>query len=636
MTLTTSSNNYIKEWKKTYLWSLKKNRGMMALLALLLFMAMPMILMIWMSSHDVSSNNYSNQTLNEYFIRYLSAVIPFLVTPLILIFVVVIAVSLFSYMHQKRSVDLFHALPIGRVPMLLGRYFAGLTTLFLPILLNFSIVLIVGAVHQVSIEKYLSTVISYMLWLILMSTAALTFCVFMAVCTGTTLDMVLSILGVNAAYPLLIFLGSTFASLLLPGLSIIPAVNSTVLSALSPFMAAFMPYSGNGSYLSVNDGLATNGPSGVFLAWWIVFTLILLAGSILLYKKRKSECAESNFAFPLPKIVIRFMITAVVGLGLGLVLHMSTNNPANFFIGVVSGSLAAHIVVEAIYSRGFKQLKKSFVYYGIFAVAFIAAYAVLAVGCFGFDTRMPNAEDVASIDVSSPSISYQGDNSIYNENHLKITEVIPTLKEKSNIEKVVSLHQKFVTDMRNKAYPYCVEKNSGPNFTITYNLKNGKTIKRTYSVYYTDTNSYTPSVNDNDLINSITELKEYRENGSLLFYLEPEYIKSVDLNINSKDKNTNNNEERLTFAPDLNTKKELLESLKQDYLDGKIINGKNLDDNTIYLVIECKDPIELKDGRLKTFLNDYNGKITLGTGSYDLGSGTSRTRELIEKLGWNK
>lgn len=629
MTLTTSSNSSMKEWKETYLWALKKSRGMMALLALLLFMALPMVLMIRFSSQKAVADTPIKQTLTNFYLSYFTGLAPYLITPLILVFVVILAVSLFSYMHQKRSVDLFHALPIGRVPMLLGRLCAGLTTIFLPILLNFLIAVAVGAAYQIDIGKYLPTVFITMLWLMLMSTAALVFSVLMAVCTGTTLDMVLSILGVNAAYPLLIFLGSTFASSLLPGLSMMPALNSTVLSAFSPFVAAFMPYADRSLEMHVNGVAATGEPSGLFLIWWIAFTLILLAGCILLYKKRKSESAENSFAFPLPKVIIRFMITAVVGLGLGLVLQQSTSNPTNFFIGVVSGSLAAHIVVEAIYSRGFKQLKHSFLYYGIFAAVFIVGYGVLATGFFGYDTRVPNAQDVASITIDAPSQSYSGDNYILNENHTSIAQIVPILKERASIDKTIALHQTLVTEKRTTAYPYCVEEVS-PKYTLTYHLKNGKVMTRSYvDPLGISSISPTPIRDGTDLLSVVSRLNEFRENSSMLFYLDPEYIKSIDLN-------TKGGVDAATFAPDLNTKAELLEALKQDYLDGKISNGKDLGDNSIYFTLEYKDPIQLKDGKLKDFLGNYRGEVVLGASSYVLTGNTGKTRDLIEKLGWNK
>lgn len=624
MTSTTSSIRRRKEFRETYLWSLKKNRGMMALMALLLFMALPMILMtIMANARNNTKEIYTPDMWTQTYMQSFRSLIPILAIPITLIFVVVLSVFLFSYMHQKRSVDLFHAMPVGRSPMLLGRLFAGLTALFAPILLNFAITLAVGISYPVEMNTCWIPILTYLLWLMLISAAALFFCAFMAVCTGTTVDMILSILGVNAAYPLLIFLSNNFARLLLPGFATDLNSSSIILAAIAPFAAAFMPFFGNSGRIyrgRIISG-ATQNVETAFFIWWILFALVLLAVTVILYKKRSSECAESSFAFPIPKNVICFMITAVTGLGFGLILRGSSGeSSANFFIGLIAGSLAAHIVTEAIYSRGFKHLRKSFAGYGVFVAVFLVAYAILATGGFGYDTRIPNAADVASVSIDGEY--YDGNDTIYRPDGNTLAQITPTLTEAKNIEQMVDVHKKVIEENK-KSYPYSIQMSNGITYKLSYHLKNGKVVKRSYSVPYQDTKDggYTT------VFTPITELKEYRESGNLLFYVEPEYIKSIDVN-------TRNNGEGLTVAPDLNTKKRLLEAMRQDYLNGIIDSNK--ENTTVSISVEYKHPIELRDGKLKSYLGNYSGKIDLGSRGYQLPEKGSATVALIKELGWDK
>lgn len=621
MTSKTSSTRRRKEFWETYLWSLKKNRGMMALLALLMFIALPMILMILMANtqNRITTEVYTPEMWTQTYLSGVTGLTALIVTPMSLIFVLVISVSLFGYMHQKRSVDLFHALPVGRTPMILGRLLASLTALYAPIFLNFALVFIVGAAYPVQLQLCWVTVFSYLLWLMLICAAALCLSSFMAVCTGMTTDMILSLLGINAAYPLLIFLGDRFASSLLPGLNTGLTANSLILTAVSPYMAAFMPYIVSGSQARSGALVVDTG----FYVWWILFTLVLLAGTVLLYQKRRSECAESSFAFSLPKNVIRFMITAVTGLGLGLLLQSGTESSGNFFIGLIAGSLAAHIVTETIYSRGFKQLKRSLVGYGVFMAVFVVTYAFLATGALGYDIRVPLAEDVSSVTIEDPYTNNGGQ--ILDANHRVLTSVTPTLTEKANIEKVTEFHKKITQDKREHSYPYCLNSMNGTSFTLTYHLKNGGTVNRTYYLEYKNDGQGNPI----SPLGEIADTREYKETQDLLFYVEPEYIKSVDLD-------TRGGEDSTTFAPDLNTKKELLDAMKQDYLDGKLNNGKDLGAEASYLVIEYKTPLQVKDGKLKTLLNGYEGNIYLYANSYHFLNNSSKTGELVEKLGWNK
>jgi hypothetical protein len=631
MTLTTSSNRSLKEFKETYLWSMKKSRGILALLALLMFIAFPMILMIGMTT---AQNNtevvFTAAKWISAYTRYIT-VICLIVTPLTLIFVTVIAVSQFSYLHQKRSVDLFHALPVGRVPMLLGRYCAGLTTLFVPILFNFAVASIIGFCYGIEAQYSFTSVAIQMLWLMLMTVAALTFSVFMAVCTGTTFDMVISILGINVAYPLLILVSSTFASQLLPGLNMNFSQNYTVLTALSPFVAAFIPFinsrdSGNGSQ-------SMNTIYSGFLVWWIVLTLILLAGAVLLYRKRKSECAESNFAFPIPKVVIRFMITAVAGLGFGLILQATTTNLSSFFIGLVAGSLAAHIVVEAVYSRGFQQIRRSFVHYGIFAAAFLVLYGVLATGCFGYDTRLPSADQVESISISAPGQYSNATNyTIYDdETNRAIAQISPVLKDKANIGKVLDLHKALVTDNRKTSFPYSMYSFDYSRLTLTYHLKNGRVMERSYPYNQSDNKVSKFQDSLNEMTGQVAQMKEYCETASILFYLEPEYLEAVNIYTGK------NQSKELAVMPDTNTKRELLEALKQDYLNGRIDNPNSKEENSMSIIIDYKNPITLKDGKLKNLLGGFNGKVYIGgNNGFQVSSGAENTKELVEKYGWDK
>lgn len=631
MTLTTFSNRSLREFRETYLWSLKKARGMSALLALLMFIAFPMILMISMNSLEVIKNNPKyNYTTDVWVSTFTSSVTAMSIAAMVLalIFAAVVSVMLFSYLHQKRSVDLFHSLPVGRVPMLLGRYCAGLTALFVPVLVNFAAVSIVGFSYGIGAEFSFAYVAVKLLWFLLMLTAAMTFSVFMAVCTGTSFDMMISILGVNAAYPLLIFTGAEFATRLLPGFSTDFGINSTLLTALAPFVAAVLPLA---NFEKSSRAVPPDFVTGGFLLWWILFTLVLLAASVLLYQRRKSECAESSFAFPIPKIFIRFIITAVAGIGLGLILMLSANQPVNFFIGVVAGSVAAHIVVEAVYSRGFKRIKKSFSWYAVFVLTFLVFYGVLATGCFGYDTRVPTADEVQGISIDEmPGEYYQyADNTRIQsaDDYRALAKLTPEIKAKENIDKVLSLHKTMTDANRKSSFPYSIRSADFNGIAFTYHLKDGRTIKRTYS----ETEPNESQSKTNNMAQQISLIKEFRETANILTYLEPEYIQSFSFAYGS-DKPSDS-----PVTPDLAAKKELLEALKQDYLNGKVDIEDVPAGQLAGVILEYENPITVKDGKLKNYLNGYSGKILLNGSNYiNLKGGAEKTQQVIDKYGWNK
>jgi len=74
--------------------------------------------------------------------------------------------------------------------------------------------------------------------------------------------------------------------------------------------------------------------------------------------------------------------------------------------------------------------------------------------------------------------------------------------------------------------------------------------------------------------------------------------------------------------------------MRQDSLNGTIDSNKV--DTTVSISIEYKHPTELKDGKLKSYLGNYSGKIDLGSRGYQLPEKGSATVALIKELGWDK
>lgn len=624
MILKIFSNRAVKEWKETYLWALKKNRGMMALLTLLLMIALPVILLIKFSEMQVRQDMHLN--INEAFSSYFIGCSTFAVMPLLLLFTLILSASLFSYLHQKRSVDLFHSIPVGRTPLLLGRWCASFTVLIVPVFLSYAAAAAVGAAYRAQAQYILAGPAIHLLQNMLMVAAALSFSVFIAVCTGTTFDMILSILAINAAYPLLIFAGTEFVRRMLPVTGWSLSATSVILTAFAPFAAACLPFP-NPYFYQITSFPSLGALPGAFLTWWIVMFLVLLAAAVLLYKRRKSECAESGFAFAAPQIVIRFLVTAVSGLGMGLVFHLSTEGPAMFLLGLLIGSLTAHIIVDAVYSRGFKHLKKSFIFYGAFVALFLVFYTVVATGCFGYDTRVPRAEEVDSISFSKVNAQqehyYLESQPVMDATGQTIAKVRPQLKQKENIRTAVNAIQNYLNEVHRTSFPYALHNDIfRGNMVLEFHLKNGSTVKRTYQ----GTNYYgNPSDSFEKMVGTIIGSTEYLESSRMVFYIEPQMIKSVD--IGRKDGNKSN-----TFAPDENQKTELLAAMKQDP-DGLTPSQQEIPDNPVYLSVELRRDM-IPEGRLRELTGNYDGEVQLQPISFVISDRTPHLKALMKKFGW--
>lgn len=636
MTSTTSflSLSGFSQFRRTYLWSLKKNIGMTALLAVLLFLANPLPLLIsmpgWAASAQAQEKLSAADKLwyfSSQYTNFITRIAPVLAAPIALLFCIVLCVGLFGYMQKKRSVDLYHALPVGRVPMLTGRWCAGLTALLLPLVLDYAAMGAIGASYGVSATEGSFSPLAQMLWILLMSVSAFTFCMFMMICTGTTLDAVLSILGVNGGYPLLILCVFSIAGMLLPGYTVDIGGNMALLTAFAPFAAAFVA-------VLQNHGVW-------FLIWWIALTAALFAGSVLLYQRRRSEAAEDNFAFPIPKLVIRFILTAVGGLGLGLILNIA--NGPGFFIGVLAGSAATHIVVEAIYSRGFKQMKKSFAWYGVFLVAFAAFYGVLCTGMFGYDTRVPDASQVESVAID-PDTYWTGNGSqiVMDENYQTIAKLAPSVKEEQNIRTVIAAQQQIIEAYR-ADFPYRLKPNQSSGLTVSYRMKDGSVMKRTYQSCSSDMDLQKIL---SPVYEKIAGMKEYAESSDLIFYVEPEDLERIEVRADDMKGDR-------SYPLDAGTAKRLQQAMQQDFLDGRVnrradtkvsvtsspFGGESAVSvasqvSVLNFQLDFRQGITAKNDRMRALLGKYQGKININGGYYSFTDESAATWKLLKELNY--
>lgn len=627
MTETASFRSRFHEFAGLYRWLVRKNLGLMFLLTLLLFMALPMLLLItapgWLENYKGDVNMTAaqiTQQIDRQFASFIS-MINILVFPVLMVFAVVLIVVLFGYFQKKRSVDFFHALPVGRVPLMLSGWCTGLTVLFVPYILNMLAVQIIASAYGFQAVGTLNPV-QLMFWVLLMTAAVFTFCMLMMACSGSVFDTAVSVLGISVGYPLLVICGSTAAQMLLPGFAVDIQHHLAIVTALSPFAAAFVA--------------VFSDQSAGMLAWWLVLTVLMLFGACLVYRRRKSEAAEDRFAFPAVKIIIRFLATAVAGLGLGLILMSSNGRSGNFFVGLLAGSVAAHVTVEAVYSRGFRQLKRSAVWYAGFAVLFLIYYGVLATGFFGYDQRVPNAAEVQSVQVELNSDYDSGCNRIDDENNRLLTTLKPVITKPEDIQTVTQAHKKVAALIRSSGYPYLLTQASGDHMNLIYSLKNGKTMTRSFQCFNQnmDMDAFSASTKD------VSLMEEYYTGLDMIFYLQPEDIESIHFD----DYRTEKNEES-EITP--NNAKEVMEALREDFKKGKVNRPENMkvvksgrsvhetsDAPILNIGLNYKRDITPKDSRLIALLGSYHGKINLNSGGeYQIYSKDTETYRLFQKLG---
>ncbi|MBQ3817463.1 MAG: hypothetical protein II802_04270, partial [Clostridia bacterium] len=139
MTLTTSSRN-----KATFGisgFTMKKNIGIIILTTVFMLLICPGYIFLSNERTDIFRNM-------RIFTDYVGTSITSVAILMSIISIFACFVN-FSYLYSKKSVDVYHALPITRTRLLLARYFSAVIPLILPLLLCYGSLMAIVLINRV-------------------------------------------------------------------------------------------------------------------------------------------------------------------------------------------------------------------------------------------------------------------------------------------------------------------------------------------------------------------------------------------------------------------------------------------------------------------------------------------------------
>jgi ABC-2 type transport system permease protein len=499
-----------------YKWTLRKYLPFSVAYWILLFMSFPMIELILMLTYN-QSDNYDEMTNMQYYVEDMTEIAKHLsgtfFVAVAIIFSTILAIMAFSYMHNKRSVDFFGSFPVSRRTLFFSRFLAVITASVVPMIMWGMI----GAFLTLSDAGMINT-FKNVGFLALGIVGNVSIISFISLCCGTVADVLICYGIINIVYPVCVVICYYFPNSVIPGMST-GYIPSTVFTMLCPIAATFVGMFGTGTVLHI--------------VWWIALSAVLIAMNYILCKRRKAETAQNAFAFTIVEVVIKFIACFAAGFGLGWVFaSFGTNYDAIeaqyiwFLIGAVVGIMVANILLHLIFHRGLSKYKKSLLECGTVLVTTIAFLLIITTGAFGFDMRIPDAENIESVSVR---IGY---------NETFIVDGKDILEQYDNDESVINaatdVHSqitKLIKESKTKGF-YSIVKNtygsgiigsgimSGynpANIRIAYKMKNGKTIRRTFYM-------------SSDKLNIPKELEEKSVDESYIVNLIPtSYLTEVTL-----------------------------------------------------------------------------------------------------------
>ena len=491
MTSAPSSASLPRAPLSVFFWSLKKCAPVAAVTAVLMILIQPALLLLlglsWLRTKTIFTGADAAGNFEPV---YLTTQVCTLLVSCVL--VVVVTSMLFGYLQSKRSLDLFHSLPITRTGLFAGKYAAGLVLISVPLILLCALNVLVMNAFGFSLGTTASgasvtgaalvlDVLRDLGVMLLLQTAAYTLTCFVFVNTGTTFDSIISLLAVNAVYPVLMLFVTLFFSQRLIGFE--QMLDEEVYMLLSPFARL----------------VASPLEHSLFsLVWWAVFTPALLAAAVWQYNRRKSEQTGNAYTFPVLKILFKICIPFAAGLALSSMFTAVFYSETVLIASFLMGAAVAYVIVEAVVSRGFRNIVKGGVPLLVSTALFFGMFFGAGTGWFGYETRLPARGDLKTVTVtelSGASADYSG---------LYEFDDGVTLSEAESLDAFYSLHQSIVSVVREMwrvrrfgmstvlAKPENISDSAlwedGNWLTVKYilNLKNGAAVRRSYRVSETD------------------------------------------------------------------------------------------------------------------------------------------------------
>lgn len=503
-----------------------RNRRFMILMSSAMLVLYPVLVLTIMSFNNFSTPNYGLFQIGQVFALLLLLVSCFLV-PLLL----------FSYMNNKKDLDVYHALPIKREQLLLTTGWAGYIILLIPFIVTW---LTGGILASVLVHYSLITTLQSLVTIMLISSSIYMIVLFTMMNTGTTLDAFLYSCVLHFL-PILIY-----GTYLVYSFSVLLGYNADmswkILSFISPIWALFEAG-------LRNTGLLWN-PLAYGLYWGII-AVILSQVDTLIYKNRKSEKAETPFTnqwfFPIVSnsiaVLILVFLYCFIYNTIDTSKFLSLQNL--FFPVLFSGVL--YLVMDVIAHRSFRNLVKALISYIIVMIVTLLLFLPASMtGGFGYVTRVPKLANITSVDLKLDD--YQGiitqqhildysattDGNYPNKAITDLTNGVMRFTNEEDIKTILAFHQIILKEFKwvdyttktyfnnssvidiieNKpkytpsyeSYPFDLVANNAVGVTITYHLSGGNTLKRNYTISYAWTKSLLNLSNSGEILKKSSPL----------------------------------------------------------------------------------------------------------------------------------
>lgn len=392
--------------------------------------------------------------------------------PVIMLLAALIALQGFSYLYDRRKVDVYHSVPVSKNRRFAVVYVNGLmiylVSNLLGLILGMAIAAPQGAVNgEVMAEAWLAFV-----WNLAFFLAYYHLMILAVMLTG------------NRFVTICVFLVFTLYEII--AYMLIGNLKAVFFKTYSGYFlhqrAKLSPLRDYTSYIwqlkNVENAAEAARIAMPLAAKWIGIALVVLAVAWFAYRKRPSETAGKAIAYrflePLLKVAVAVASAFLIG---QLVYDTSYQNEPLLVLGMLLGGLIVCAAMEVVYDFDIRSLFKHLLSSGVALAGILAIFCSFKWDLFGYDSYIPAQNKIESIAIDADGYydSYWDENWRYlDEAEYKKENMFLT-----DAEPVLALAQKAgQTDTE--------EMSENRTVQILYRLKSGRQVDRRIQVDYDD------------------------------------------------------------------------------------------------------------------------------------------------------
>lgn len=378
-----------------------------------------------------------------------------------------VAMAVCSHQYNNRSANFMGSLPVRREGLFFSTYLAGLTMLIAP---NVAVFLLTLLVEAVGGAVMIQPLLFWLAALCGMEFFFYSFAVFLGQFTGHVLVLPVFYGVFNALAAGIYVLINWVLNAYYFGYSYISDFWSMLVQWLTPVWALCEMTI---SVVKENDVWVTNIEGLWIVGVYAAAALVLTVCAMLLARRRQLETAGDIVAVKIMRPVFKYGVAACAGLFIGLMMYeMFGFGQLGLMIAVILWGIVGYFVAQMLLDKSVRVFKKWKGALGV-TVALLLLFAVIGFDLTGYETRVPAVNEVQSVTVNGP-YGYPYDSG---------SGLEATLTDPEDIADVIALHQTIVK-YGEDGEAYENEYSGWNNFRVTYTLKSGVRIRRSYYVRF--------------------------------------------------------------------------------------------------------------------------------------------------------